>query len=125
MCSCIFFFNQNTAYDMRISDWSSDVCSSDLLGGASVGMAERLIDEALKYAMERKQFGQPIAEFQLIQAMLADSKTEAYAARCMVLDAARTRDAGHSVPMAAACCKYFASEKIGRATGRDRVSTYG
>src|SRR3546814_4213520 len=81
-------------------------------------MAERLIDEALKYAMERKQFGQPIAEFQLIQAMLADSKTEAYAARCMVLDAARKRDAGHSVPMEAACCKYFASEMVGRVADR-------
>src|SRR3546814_20007026 len=81
-------------------------------------MAERLIDEALKYAMERKQFGQPIAEFQLIQAMLADSKTEAYAARCMVLDAARKRDAGHSVPLEAACCKYFASEMVGRVADR-------
>jgi acyl-CoA dehydrogenase len=51
-----------------------------------VGVAERMLEDALAYAMERKQFGQPIAEFQLVQAMLADSKMEVYAARCMVID---------------------------------------
>jgi acyl-CoA dehydrogenase len=82
------------------------------------GLAERLIHEALSYAMERKQFGQPIANFQLIQAMMADSRTEAYAARCMVLDAARRRDAGENVGMLAACCKLFASEMVGRVADR-------
>lgn len=48
-----------------------------------------MLADSLQYAMERKQFGKPIADFQLIQAMLADSKAEIYAARCMVLDAAR------------------------------------
>ena len=81
-------------------------------------MAERLIDDSLRYAAERKQFGQPIAEFQLVQAMLADSQTEAYAARCMVMDAARKRDAGETVTMEAACCKYFASEMVGRVADR-------
>jgi acyl-CoA dehydrogenase len=72
----------------------------------------------LAYAIERKQFGQPIAEFQLVQAMLADSKVEAYAARCMTLDAARCRDRGDDVVTQAACCKMFASEMVGRVVDR-------
>ncbi|QQC66869.1 acyl-CoA dehydrogenase family protein [Paraburkholderia ginsengisoli] len=83
-----------------------------------VGVAQRVLDDALRYAMERKQFGQPIAEFQLIQAMLADSQTELYAARCMVLDAARKRDAGENVSTEASCAKLFASEMCGRVADR-------
>src|SRR3546814_19123735 len=64
--------------------------------------------------MERKQFGQPIAEFQLIQAMLADMKAESFAARCMVEETARRKDAGANVSTEAACCKMFASEMVGR-----------
>lgn len=88
------------------------------ISAVSVGVAERLIRDSLAYARERKQFGQPIAEFQLVQAMLADSRTEAYAARSMVLDAARRRDAGETVSTEAACCKYFASEMVGRVADR-------
>src|SRR5215469_17020043 len=88
------------------------------ISGVCVGVAERLIREALSYARERKQFGQPIGEFQLIQAMLADSRTEAYAARAMVLDAARRRDAGENVTVESACAKYFASEMVGRVADR-------
>jgi acyl-CoA dehydrogenase len=84
------------------------------ISAVCVGVAERLIREAVDYAREREQFGQKIAEFQLIQGMLADCKTEAYAARCMVLDAAKKRDTGQSVTMEAACSKYFASEMVGR-----------
>ncbi len=83
-----------------------------------VGMAERMLDDALRYAIERKQFGQPIAEFQLVQAMLADSKMEVYAARCMVIDAARRRDNGQNVSTEASCCKLFASEMCGRVADR-------
>jgi acyl-CoA dehydrogenase len=83
-----------------------------------VGVAQRVLDDALRYALERKQFGQPIAEFQLIQAMLADSQTELYAARCMVLDAARRRDAGENVSTEASCAKLFASEMCGRVADR-------
>lgn len=83
-----------------------------------VGVAQRVLDDALRYAMERKQFGQPIAEFQLIQAILADSQTELYAARCMVLDAARKRDAGENVSTEASCAKLFASEMCGRVADR-------
>ena len=83
-----------------------------------VGAAERMLEDALAYAMERRQFGQPIAEFQLVQAMLADSKTEVYAARCMVIDAARRRDDGENVSTEASCCKLFASEMCGRVADR-------
>jgi acyl-CoA dehydrogenase len=83
-----------------------------------VGAAERMLEDALKYAMERRQFGQPIAEFQLVQAMLADSKMEAYAARCMVIDAARRRDNGENVSTEASCCKLFASEICGKVADR-------
>lgn len=88
------------------------------ISAVCVGVAERLIEDALSYAVERKQFGQPIAEFQLIQAMLADSRTEAYAGRSMVLDAALRRDAGETVTTEASCCKLFASEMVGRVADR-------
>ena len=88
------------------------------ISGVCVGVAQRLIGEAVAYAREREQFGQKIGEFQLIQAMLADSQTEAYAARTMVLDAARLRDAGQNVTMESACAKYFASEMVGRVADR-------
>jgi acyl-CoA dehydrogenase len=94
------------------------------ISAVCIGVAERLLADSVRYAMEREQFGQKIAEFQLIQAMLADSKTEAYAARCMVLDAAKRRDAGESISMEAACCKYFASEMVGRVADR-AVQIYG
>lgn len=83
-----------------------------------VGIAERLLGDSLQYAMERQQFGKPIAEHQMIQAMLADSRTEAYAARAMVLDAARLRDDGLNVSTEASCCKLFASEMVGRVADR-------
>ena len=83
-----------------------------------VGVAERMLKDALTYAVERKQFGQAIAGFQLVQAMLADSHTELYAARCMVMDAARKRDEGLNVSTEASCCKLFASEMCGRVADR-------
>lgn len=88
------------------------------IAAISVGVAERMLDDALRYACERKQFGKPIAEFQLVQAMLADSKAELYAARCMVVDAARRRDAGLDVGTEASCAKLFASEMCGRVADR-------
>jgi acyl-CoA dehydrogenase len=88
------------------------------ISGVCVGVAERLIRECVNYAREREQFGQRLGDFQLIQAMLADSKTEAYAARCMVLDAAKRRDAGENVTLECAAAKYFASEMVGRVADR-------
>ena len=88
------------------------------IAAVCVAASERMLADTLRYAMERKQFGQPIAEFQLVQAMLADSKTEIYAARCMVLDAAQRRDAGENVNTEASCAKMFASEMCGRVADR-------
>jgi acyl-CoA dehydrogenase len=88
------------------------------IAAVCVGVAERLICDMVRYAKERVQFGQPIGEFQLVQAMLADSRAEAYAARSMVLDAARRKDAGERISTEASCCKYFASEMVGRVADR-------
>ncbi|MGT2509480.1 acyl-CoA dehydrogenase family protein [Cupriavidus basilensis] len=88
------------------------------IAAVSVGVAKRVLHDALQYAMDRKQFGQAICEFQLIQAMLADSKAELYAAECMVIDAARRRDEGRNVSTEASCCKMFATEMVGRVADR-------
>jgi acyl-CoA dehydrogenase len=83
-----------------------------------IGVAQRLVEESLRYATERKQFGEIIGNFQLVQAMLADSQTETYAARCMILDAARNYDEGIRDRGQAAQCKLFASEMVGRVADR-------
>jgi len=84
-----------------------------------VGQAIRLIDEALAYAVQRKQFGQSIAEFQSIQNMVADSRAETAAAKALVLDCARAFDRGPPIPYAdIACAKYFASEMVCRVADR-------
>jgi acyl-CoA dehydrogenase len=88
------------------------------IAAVCVGVAERLIADAVAYASERRQFGKPIADFQLIQAMIADSKTEAMAARALVLEAAALKDAGEPITLEAAAAKYFASEMVGRVADR-------
>jgi acyl-CoA dehydrogenase len=88
------------------------------IAAVCVAAAERMLDDALSYAMNRKQFGKPIAEYQLIQAMLADSRMEIFAARCMTLETARRRDLGKDVGTEASCCKLFASEMCGRVADR-------
>jgi acyl-CoA dehydrogenase len=88
------------------------------IAAVCVAIAGRMLADALAYALSRKQFGQPIAEFQLIQAMLADSKAEIYAARSMIVDAARRRDEGANVTTEAACAKLFASEMCSRVADR-------
>jgi len=88
------------------------------IAAVCVAVAERLIRDSLSYAAQREQFGRAIAEFQLIQAMLADSKAEAYATRCMVEETARRRDAGINVTIEASCCKMYASEMVGRVADR-------
>jgi acyl-CoA dehydrogenase len=88
------------------------------IAAASTGAAQRMLDDAVRYAKERKQFGKPIGDFQLIQAMLADSQADIYAARCMVIDAARKRDEGRDVTLEASCAKMFASEMCGRVADR-------
>jgi acyl-CoA dehydrogenase len=88
------------------------------ISAVCVGVAERLLADCVAYATERKQFGQAISGFQLIQGMIADSKTEAMAAKALTMETARTRDTGKSVTLEAAAAKYFASEMVGRVADR-------
>ncbi|MFT5510703.1 MAG: acyl-CoA dehydrogenase [Hyphomicrobiaceae bacterium] len=88
------------------------------LAALSIGPAIRMLDEALAYTVERQQFGRPIAEFQLIQAMLAESKVEIEAARALILDTARKRDRGEDVTLEVSMCKYYATEMCGRVADR-------
>ena len=88
------------------------------IAAVCVGIAERLIADAVAYAGERRQFGKAISEFQLIQAMIADSKTEAMAAKALVLEVAAQKDAGENITMEAAAAKLFASETVGRVADR-------
>jgi len=88
------------------------------ISAVCVGVAERLIEDCCRYALDRKQFGKPIAEFQLVQAMIADSRTETMAARALVMETAKLRDTGASTTLEAAATKYFASEMVGRVADR-------
>ena len=88
------------------------------IAAVCTGIAERLIADAVAYAQERRQFGKPIADFQLIQAMIADSKVDAMAARALVLEAAALKDRGEPITLEAAAAKYFASEAVGRVADR-------
>lgn len=90
----------------------------------SCGMAQRILNEAVAYARERKQFGQRIGDFQLVQAMLADSQAELYAGWSMVQDCANRYDAKPAgkrdaeVSMLASCAKLFCTEMVGRVADR-------
>ena len=88
------------------------------LAALCTGPAIRMLDLAMAHTSGRHQFGQAVADFQLVQAMIADSRTEIYAARAMILEAARARDRGEDVAMSASMCKYFASEMCGRVADR-------
>ena len=88
------------------------------ISAVCIGVAERLIADCVAYACERRQFGQAIASFQMIQAMLADSKTEALAARALTLETARKKDVGQDIVMESAAAKLYASEMVGRVADR-------
>jgi acyl-CoA dehydrogenase len=94
------------------------------LAGLCVGPAIRLVDEMVKHSQSRKQFGQPVGDFQLVQQMIAESNTEVHAARALVLETARKRDAGEDVTMEASMCKLFASEVCCRVADR-AVQVFG
>jgi len=94
------------------------------VGAAATGYARRALNSAIRYASERKAFGEPIARFQLIQAMLADSETEIYAAECMMRDVTERADRGENILVKAAAFKVFASEMCGRVVDRV-VQVYG
>jgi acyl-CoA dehydrogenase len=94
------------------------------ISAVACGMAQRILNEAVAYARNRKQFGKRIGDFQLIQAMLADSQAEFYAGWSMVQDCALRYDAkppGKSDPevsMRASCAKLFCTEMVGRVADR-------
>ncbi len=94
------------------------------VGAAATGYARRALNSAIKYANERKAFGEPIANFQLIQAMLADSEIEIYAAEAMMKDVTERADRGENILVKAAAFKVFASEMCGRVVDRV-VQIYG
>ncbi|RJG22072.1 acyl-CoA dehydrogenase family protein [Massilia cavernae] len=88
------------------------------VAASAVGAAKRLIDEAARYALQRKQFGQPLAQFQLIQAMLADSEAEYLAGHALALRAGQALQRGEDTRVLAASAKYFCSEMLGRVADR-------
>ena len=88
------------------------------ISAVATGVSKRLIREMVNYALERKQFGKPIFEHQMLQALIADSQAETYAAECMIMDAARRRDAGEDITLLASCTKLFATEACGRVADR-------
>lgn len=94
------------------------------LAGLCVGPAIRLVDEMVRRSQSRLQFGKAVGEFQLVQQMIAESNTEVHAARALVLETARQRDAGEDVTMQASMCKLFASEVCGRVADR-AVQVFG
>ena len=94
------------------------------VGAASTGYARRALDSAIKYASERQAFGEPIANFQLIQQMLSESWTEIYAAEAMMADVTARVDRGENTVKHAAAFKVFASEMCGRVVDRV-VQIYG
>lgn len=94
------------------------------IAAVCVGLAQRILDETVAYAKERSQGGKAIGEYQLVQGLIADSQTELYAGRSMVLEAARAYDAGEDTKLGPSCAKYYCSEMVGRVADR-AVQVYG
>ncbi len=94
------------------------------ISALSVGIAERLVQEMTRYASERKQFGKPIIEHQLVMGMIADSFAETSAGKAMVLDGVRKYDAKEKVTILAAAAKMFCTEMVGRVADR-AVQVFG
>ncbi len=88
------------------------------MAAVALGMTDRLIEMSLRYAMERKQFGQPIAEMQLVQAMLADMKVDQLAVEALMTSIARRFDAGETLSLECSALKYLATEAVGRVADR-------
>ena len=89
-----------------------------------IGVASGALDYAMSYAKDRRAFGQPIADFQGVQFQIAEAATELEAARLLVYNAARLRDAGRPFLVEAAMAKLFSSEMAERVTSR-AVELYG
>ncbi|CAO0826667.1 Acyl-CoA dehydrogenase OS=Streptomyces microflavus OX=1919 GN=Smic_10440 PE=3 SV=1 [Streptomyces microflavus] len=83
---------------------------------AAIGVAQAALDEAVRYATDRRQFGRPIADFQGLRFMLADMATQIEAGRALYLEAARLRDAGEPFSRQAAMAKLFCTDAAMRVT---------
>ncbi len=94
------------------------------IGAQMVGLAQGALDHTIAYIKERKQFGQAIAEFQAVQHQVARAATDLEAARLLVYNAARLRDAGQPFLTEAAMCKLFASEVAERVSSL-AINLYG
>jgi acyl-CoA dehydrogenase len=88
------------------------------IGALCVGMAERIVEEMTAYAIDNRQGGTPIGDYQLVQALLAESETEARAGRAMALEAARAYDAGTDTRQGPACAKLFCSQMVNKVADR-------
>jgi acyl-CoA dehydrogenase len=88
------------------------------IGATCVGMAERIVEEMTAYAIDNRQGGTPIGDFQLVQALLAESETEARAGRAMALEAGRAYDAGTDTRQGPACTKLFCSQMVNKVADR-------
>ncbi len=93
-------------------------CGRIGIAAQSVGVAQAALDEAVKYAKKRKQFGQPISNFQGLRWMIADMATEIEAARQLMLSAAAMKDRGEKFTAQASMAKLFASEMVNRITAK-------
>jgi alkylation response protein AidB-like acyl-CoA dehydrogenase len=94
------------------------------IAACAVGLARAALDEAARYARERQAFGQSIAAFQGVQFMLADMDTQVHAARALLLEAARLKDAGRPFTLPAARAKLLATDVAMRVT-TDAVQVLG
>ena len=88
------------------------------VGAMAVGQSQRMLDIATDYALERRQFGKPIGEHQLVQGMIADCQAELQAARALVRATADTFDREGKAILEASCTKYFCTEAAGRIADR-------
>ena len=82
------------------------------VAAACLGYSRRALDSAIRYGVQRRAFGEPITNFQLTQAKIADSKADIYALECMLSDAAKKLDSGADIRLEASCTKMFASEAV-------------
>ncbi|WP_050525777.1 acyl-CoA dehydrogenase family protein [Pseudorhodobacter aquimaris] len=88
------------------------------VGAMAVGQSQRMLDIATDYALDRKQFGKPIGEHQLVQGLLADCQTDLHAARALVRATADTFNREGKAILEASCTKYFCTEAAGRIADR-------
>ncbi|MGE0199424.1 MAG: acyl-CoA dehydrogenase family protein [Candidatus Melainabacteria bacterium] len=94
------------------------------IAAISVGLAEACLEAARDYASQREQFGKPLSAFQAIRFKLADMATEIEAARCLVYNAARLKEAGQPYGMEASMAKLYASEMVNRCAS-EAVQVFG